>query len=722
VLALLAMTGSGLVALAPSASAEVVVRPADGVLRVKGHGWGHGRGMSQYGAWGAAQQGLSYQQILAFYYPGTTRSTQSNSSITVRVTTDTDGITEVQAQDGLRVTSGSNSTARTLPTDLGATRWRTSTSMDGTTSTLQYLSSAAGNATWKSYDLLGTGTPLAAPVTFSNTSGHVRLLLGSTSPYYRDYIGSVAGIRYNGKHYSVVRTTMETYLRGVVPAEMPSYWSTAALQAQSVAARTYASSQRADSAGRPYETCDSTSCQVFHGYADYSTSGTLKTARTASSTDKAIDATAGVVLTYGGKPAFTEFSASNGGYSVQGYFANGSKVPYLVPKPDPYDGMADNPVHDWTASVTMATIEAAHPSIGRLASLHVTRDGNGDWGGRPDTVQLVGDAGSVTISGSQFSSEAGFKHRWWTLATPQSVPAVPRLAGNDRYATAAAVAAKFGTNVPVAYVTAGGSFADALAGAARAGSLGGPVLLTGRDALPAATAQALTALSPGRIVVLGQSGAVSDAVLTGLKPYTSGAVTRVGGKDRYATAAAVAADYPAGVPTVYLASGADFPDALSAAAVAAAQDAPVLLTQPGSLPEPTATAIRTLRPGAVVIMGGTGAVSSAVETQLRSLGSFTVTRLSGADRYQTAALAAARLPSATSAYVASGSAFPDALAGAALAGHLGAPVLLTGGSSVPSSTTGVLTTMRPRAITVLGGAGVVSNAVASALGGYVVAP
>jgi putative cell wall-binding protein len=146
----------------------------------------------------------------------------------------------------------------------------------------------------------------------------------------------------------------------------------------------------------------------------------------------------------------------------------------------------------------------------------------------------------------------------------------------------------------------------------------------------------------------------------------------------------------------------------------------VLLTKPGGLPDVTAKAIARLRPGAVVIMGGTGAVSTTVENQLRGLGSFTVTRVKGDDRYGTAAAAAALLPSASSAYVASGSTFPDALAGAALAGHLGAPVLLTKATSVPADTTDVLTRLRPRAITVLGGTGVVSSSVASTLGTYVV--
>jgi SpoIID/LytB domain protein len=717
----LAVAVSGLVALAPSASAEVIVRPSDGVLRVKGHGWGHGRGMSQWGAYGAATKGLTYTKILDFYYPGTDLGTLPDSSITVRITGDDDGITQVQSVSGLRVSSGSNRTAKTLPTDLGATSWRTSTSMDGATATLQYHAKVDGTWTWQNYDLLGNGGTLAAPVTFSSSTGKVRVLLGST---YREYAGSVSGVRYSGTHYSVVRTTMESYLRGVVPSEMPSYWKTEALKAQAVAARTYAANQRASSpSGRPYQTCDSTSCQVFKGLAEYTTGGELDATHTAPPTDAAITATAEKILTYGGKPAFTEFSASNGGYSVQGYFGNGSKVPYLVAKADPYDGVVPNAAHDWTDSVTVAVLEQKHPSIGTLRSITVDRDGHGDWGGRPDDVTLTGSTGSVRLSGSTFSSEAGFKHRWWALATPQEVPPAPRLAGDDRYETAAAIAAKFGTNVSVAYVASSSSFADALAGAARAGSDDGPVLLTKGTSLPSATAAALTKLKPARIFVLGQTGAVSDKVKETLARYaTTGVVTRLGGADRYATAAQVAALYPAGLDTVYVASGEAFPDALAGAAAAAAGNAPVLLTKGASLPSDTVSALSRLQPRRIVVVGGEGAVTPAVVDQLKPYAhGGGVVRVSGDDRYETAsAVATTLLPDATSAYVANGLQFPDALAGAALAGHLGAPVLLTKPTSLPGATASALQKQLPSAITVLGGSGVVSSAVASELGRYIV--
>jgi SpoIID/LytB domain protein len=718
----MALAASGAVALAPSAAAEVIVRPSDGVLRVKGHGWGHGRGMSQWGAYGAATKGLTYRQILSFYYPGTTLGSLPNSSITVRITGDTDGITQVQAPipgknaGGLQVTSGSNGTAKALPTTLGATSWRTSTSIDGTTATLQYHALVDGTWSWQNYDLLGNGGTLAAPVAFSSTSGTVRLLLGST---YRAYAGSVSGVRYNGTHYSVVRTTMEDYLRGVVPSEMPASWKTEALKAQAVAARSYAANQRAASpSGRPYQTCDSTSCQVFKGLADYTTAGDLAATNTAAPTDAAITATAASILTYGGKPAFTEFSASNGGYSVAG------DVPYLVAKADPYDGVVPNSAHDWTASVAVSTLEAKHPSIGRLSSITVDRDGRGDWGGRPDYVTLAGSTGSVRLTGSEFSSEAGFKHRWWALASPQEVPPAPRISGADRYQTAAAVAAKFGSGVPVAYVASGASFADALAGAARAGALGGPILLTATGSLPRATADALRAAKPARIVVLGGSSVVSSSVLTALKPLaTTGDVTRVSGPDRYGTAAQISSQsFAPGVGAVYVASGDAFPDALAGAAVAAASQAPVLLTRAGQLPPATAKELDRLKPVSIVVLGGESAVSNSVKDQIAAFAQGGgVLRISGADRYETAsAVASTLLPDATSAYVANGLQFPDALAGAALAGRNGSPVLLTAPRSLPGATVAALQQQQPTAITVLGGTAVVSASVASELGRYIV--
>jgi putative cell wall-binding protein len=304
------------------------------------------------------------------------------------------------------------------------------------------------------------------------------------------------------------------------------------------------------------------------------------------------------------------------------------------------------------------------------------------------------------------------------LKVAASTP-VERLAGKDRYATAAAVVHRFSPGTPVAYVASGLDFPDALAGAAAAGAQGSPVLLTSPRSVPAATQQALTYLKPGRIVVLGGTSSVSDSVLTALRSLITGTVTRIGGANRFDTAAKVSASVAKrGVAVAYVASGGSFADALSGAALAGSQKAPVLLTAARSLPTVTVTELKRLKPARIVVLGGEGVVSAGVATQLKALTAGTVTRLAGKDRYATAAAVAAAFGSARSAYVASGQSFPDALAGAALAAKQGAPVLLVTSGSVPSATRNALHGMNPTQIVALGGTGPLSDMVASVLGAY----
>jgi spore coat protein A len=195
---------------------------------------------------------------------------------------------------------------------------------------------------------------------------------------------------------------------------------------------------------------------------------------------------------------------------------------------------------------------------------------------------------------------------------------VRRLAGESRYGTAAAVArALFPSGVPVAYVATGENFPDALAGGAAAAAEGGPVLLVARDELPAVTADALRHLAPGRIVVLGGPGAVSDAVAAELGSYTAGGVERLAGETRYETAAAVSrAAFPGTRAAAFVATGQTFPDALAGVPAAAAASAPLLLVEPGSVPPSIADELRRLAPRRIVVLGGTAAVSAEVEEAL----------------------------------------------------------------------------------------------------------
>ncbi len=189
---------------------------------------------------------------------------------------------------------------------------------------------------------------------------------------------------------------------------------------------------------------------------------------------------------------------------------------------------------------------------------------------------------------------------------------VTRIAGADRYSTAAQVsAATFQPGVPVAYVAYGGNFPDALAGGPAAGSQGGPVLLTRSDALPPVTLSELQRLQPARIVVLGNPNVVSDAIVTQLGAIAP--VSRAGGANRFATAVATSADaFSTGVSHVFLATGANYPDALAGVSPAAIADSPLLLTQPTCIPAVVQAEIDRLAPANIILLGGENVLSAAV--------------------------------------------------------------------------------------------------------------
>ena len=195
---------------------------------------------------------------------------------------------------------------------------------------------------------------------------------------------------------------------------------------------------------------------------------------------------------------------------------------------------------------------------------------------------------------------------------------VKRIAGPDRYTTSAAISrTSFSAGVPAVYITSGEAFPDALSAAPVAGMKGAPVLLV-NGSIAADIKTELARLKPAQIFVLGGTASVSASVATQLDGYTAGSVTRLAGPDRFSTSAAISrASFSAGVPAVYITSGAQFPDALSAAPVAGMQDAPVLLVNAGSIPAEIKTELARLNPARIYVLGGTAAVSAAVASQLQ---------------------------------------------------------------------------------------------------------
>jgi putative cell wall-binding protein len=296
-------------------------------------------------------------------------------------------------------------------------------------------------------------------------------------------------------------------------------------------------------------------------------------------------------------------------------------------------------------------------------------------------------------------------------------PIVLRVGGADRFEVSAAVSARtFAPNVAVAYVASGAVYADALTGAAAEIPLHGPVLLTSRDTVPEPVIAELRRLHPATIVVLGGTASVSAAVENVLRPLAT-AVVRYAAADRYGVSAAVSrASFPTGSPAVaYVASGENFPDALSGSAAAGHLGGPVLLVTRDSVPADVSAELKRLKPARIVVLGGPNTVSVTV---LGTLGDIAPTaRIGGADRFEVSAgVSKNAFPSGSrTVYVASGAVFPDALSGSSAAVAQAAPVLLVTSTIIPATVAAELDRLRPARIIVLGGPNTVSDAVLAAL-------
>lgn len=370
--------------------------PNAGEITILWRGSGHGHGLSQYGAQAAAQRGLTAASILDFYYPGTSRATTSGT-IRVLLTAAPRDDLQVQPTSSLTVVdTGKGNASYALPTTIGGVavkQWRLGVNAQGK-AVVSYLKSS-----WTAYrTLVGDGE-------FVDTSlGYVTLL----NPTAKRYAGALlaASASHGDLHRATVNVVdLERYVEGVVPTEMSPSWPAAALQAQAIAARTYALFERAARTGSYYDICDTSMCQVYGGLGS-----------TAAASNTAVMATKGIYLSYGARPAFTQFSASNGGWESYGGY------PYLPSKADPYTPTAEQVYgrsYSWSKpAVAVAPLENAYPSIGTLRSVVITsREGGtgATWQGRVMSMTLNGTTGSVPITGSRFAALYGLSSTWFTL-------------------------------------------------------------------------------------------------------------------------------------------------------------------------------------------------------------------------------------------------------------------------------------------------------------------
>jgi len=447
-----------------AATAEVTVsetylRPADGVFKLEGHGWGHGRGLNQWGAQGAARSGVTYDRIVETYYPGTTMSTLPDAPIRALLEYDDEVDVSVRNVAGLAALDLAAGTRYALS---GApARWRITVDASGLH--LEHFT----NSTWYRWTAPDGKTAWSGPLQFEGPTPLRVLFADGTA---RDYRGTVRGVRTSSTALQTINVLgLEDYLRGVVPRESPAFFHPEALKAQSVAARSYSAYKRAHvAAAAQADICSTTQCQVYGGMRLVSASGTTTELESAS-TNAAIDATAGQVRMYDGGVIFAEFSASNGGFSTAH-----AVFPYLAARADPWDSL-ESPHHYWTAQVTAPEIEAKYPSVGRLARIRViTRDGNGEWGGRVRRVVLEGTSSSgaatsvESTGGGIYSanpwaggSDTGIRGSWWHfrsttydagIISQDPVPMLVRPPGVATYPASVVVENRGGLDWPVADV------------------------------------------------------------------------------------------------------------------------------------------------------------------------------------------------------------------------------------------------------------------------------
>ncbi len=372
---------AGLVPAAPALADDPWPVPDPATITITGDGYGHGHGMSQYGAYGAARDGMDFKQILRFYYPGT-KLGRAGGQVKVLISADADRDLVVDSRPGL--TARNLKSGRTWKLDVArAERWRIRHA--GGRNVISYRTSA-----WHTWRTVKGDAEVAAggkPVVLQTSDGAVA------------YRGALRSTVRNGTRLTVNVLSMESYLRGVVAAEMYPSWPAHALRAQAVASRTYAAYEREHTTNPAYDLCDTAACQAYGG----------RRAETDRS-NGAVRATARKVVTYRGETAFAQFSASDGGWTVAGQFD------YLPAQQDPYEGTSPD-YYGWTAAVSDADVEEAY-HVENLVSVRILgRDGDGGRGGRVEEVELTSSTGwTGTVTGESFRRHLGLKSTMFEIS------------------------------------------------------------------------------------------------------------------------------------------------------------------------------------------------------------------------------------------------------------------------------------------------------------------
>jgi len=331
---------------------------------ISGHGWGHGVGMSQWGAFGYAEKGVTYDKIVTHYFPGTELDQTTIKSIRVLLVK-TPSIT-ISSTGPWKVKDGSTA-AVTIPAGKLTLNPQLTFKLPGTTELQTF----------------------AGPLVFTSQTPLV---------FKKAYRGTFT-VTSDGKDLTLVNTLpLEQYLYAVVPSEMPKTWPAEALKAQAVAARSYALAQRKTTG--PFDVYPDTRSQVYGGVTSE-----------APAAAAAVDATSGEVLTYEGKIAKTYFFSSSGGRTASSADVwKGAPVPYLASVSDPYD--TASPYHNWgPLTFTADTLAKALKMPGRLLDVQATINASK----RVDTLRVMGAGGERDFVGNDIRTMLGLRSTYFTV-------------------------------------------------------------------------------------------------------------------------------------------------------------------------------------------------------------------------------------------------------------------------------------------------------------------
>jgi len=351
--------------------------PAHGASRliVRGGGFGHGIGMSQYGALGFAQNGKGHAFILGHYYKGTRLATLGRPR-RVRVLLQSAGRVSFSGAAGLPG-------ARAL--DPATTYHATRARRGGVT-----LRSAAGDRIGRFRSPL-TITPAAAAIRLLGRSGHA-----TSNGLYRGNL-QIRRSSFGGLN-AINVVDLEDYVRGVVAGESPSEWPAEALNAQAIAARTYAITTSKDGAG--FDQYADTRSQVYNGV-----SGERQT------TNAAVEATRGRVVTYRGRPVVTFYFSTSGGRTenIENAFVGAPRKPWLKSVEDPYDQLS--PHHEWVVQLSLGEARRRLDGLvkGTLRRIRVLKRGRSP---RVVRARVVGSRGSTRTTGPVLGARLGLRATW----------------------------------------------------------------------------------------------------------------------------------------------------------------------------------------------------------------------------------------------------------------------------------------------------------------------